>query len=110
MRWLGGRCDQGWRLHRVQGSVSTRGSDQFLMGTPLKHAPPLEVENQISACGDTQVMSDPESSASLGKSYQGLEDRSFVLLIEARGGLVENQEGSVANRGAGNRDPLSLAA
>ncbi len=91
----------------MQGSVPTSGRDQFLMGALLEDAAPLEVEDQIGAGRQAQVMSDPESRAPLGQSYQGVEDRPFVLLVEAGRGLVEDQEGGIADRGAGDRDPVA---
>ena len=47
---------------------------------------------------------------SLANSSMALRIRSLVLDIDGAGGLVEDQDGGVAEHGAGQRDALPLAA
>jgi hypothetical protein len=53
---------------------------------------------------------DPEGRSVLGQSLQRGEDRSLVLLVQAGGRFVEDQEWGISNGGARDGDPRSLPA
>ena len=99
---LGASCEGMSRLHRGEGRVSASGQDEFLVGALLEDATSLEVENQVGAGGEAEVVSDPECGAPAGQPHQGVDDPPFVFLVEAGGGLIEDQDGGLADGGAGD--------
>src|SRR5262245_17636808 len=49
-----------------------------------------------------------DHGVSLGKALQGLSERILGRPVEGVGGLVQNQDGGVADKGAGKRNALAL--
>ena len=54
-------------------------------------------------------MRDQEGRATGGHALQGVDDRPFVLLVQAGGGLVQDEDRGLADRRPGDRDALALA-
>ena len=57
-----------------------------------------------------QPVGDDERGAAARQPVEGAADRRLALGVERRGRLVEQEDGRVAQDGAGDRQPLALAA
>ena len=57
-----------------------------------------------------EAVGDQEGGAVAGELLDRLADQGLVLDVDGAGGLVEDQDGRVAEHGAGQGDPLPLAA
>ena len=55
-------------------------------------------------------MRDQERGPAAGELLDRLADQGLVLDVHGAGGLVEDQDGRVAEHGPGQGDPLPLAA
>ncbi len=57
-----------------------------------------------------EAVGDDEDRFADDEVFEGELDGGLAIAIEGAGGLVENENGGVAEKGAGEGDPLFLAA
>ena len=57
-----------------------------------------------------QAVGDEDDGAVADEGLQRLLDRLLALQVDLAGGLIEDQDGGVAEIGAGQGDPLPLSA
>src|SRR5256712_13839221 len=89
---LGARAGQP---EAVQVGVRSLRSQQLGVGAALPHAAGLEVEDQVRSSGKPQVVGDEERGLPLRQPLQRFDDGPFVLTVEARRRLVQDQDGCV---------------
>ena len=76
----------------------------------LDDAAPVEDQDPIERPHGRQAMRHHDRGAPGHQPLHRLLNQPFRFGIEARGGLVEDQDRSVGQEGAGQRDPLAFAA
>src|SRR6266702_6916061 len=96
-------------LQAVDGGVAAIELQQLGRRAALLHAPVFEVEDQIRPGREPRLVRDQEGRATGGHALQGVDDRPFVLLVQAGGGLVQDEDRGLADRRPGDRDALALA-
>src|SRR5439155_22980876 len=101
---------EGSALQAIECGVAPAGAQQIQMRTALEHAPALQVNDQVGAGRDAQVMRNEEGCTFLGQASQGIQDRALVFLVQSRSRLVEKEDRSLADGGAGNGQALALPA
>ena len=80
------------------------------MGAALRHPAIVEHHDLVRPDHGRQAMSDRDAGSVGGDVGEGCEDRFLGPAVERAGGFVEDQDGRVLEQGAGDRDPLFLAA
>mmetsp|Transcript_11563 Transcript_11563/g.29319 ORF Transcript_11563/g.29319 Transcript_11563/m.29319 type:complete len:331 (-) Transcript_11563:430-1422(-) len=92
--------------------VSVRFSDKLVVGALLEHAAAAEDNDLVGVAHGGQTVGDHEGGALLLEQQviERLLHNALALVVQRRGGLVEDENGRVADDGAGNRHALLLAA
>lgn len=80
------------------------------MGAACDEASVLHHMNGAGVADGGETVGDDDGGATLHEMIEGLLDLRFGLAVECGGGLVEQEDGGVLEEGAGDRDPLALAA
>src|SRR3990167_9700112 len=70
----------------------------------------LQHQDDIGSAYGRKPMRNYDSGSALHQAIQCFEDQFFRLRVKPRSRLVEHEEGSIPNHGAGDGDPLALAA
>ena len=70
----------------------------------------LEHEDLVGAADRRQPVRDDERRAALAQAPQAVLDHRLALAVEARRGLVEDEDARVGEDGPRDRDALALAA
>src|SRR5262249_58345962 len=83
----------------VRGGVAAGRLDQFRVRAALEHAAAVQIEDPVGAGGELQVVGDDECGTALGQALKGREHGAFVVPVEARGRLVEDEDGGLADGG-----------
>ena len=79
------------------------------MGAGLDDAAALHDDNAVGVADGGQAVGDDDHGAVAAQLDQGVLDGPLGLVVEGRGGLVEEQDGRVAQKGPGNGNALALA-
>ena len=92
------------------------GGEEAALGEELVEAALLddaaffEDEDVVHGAERRETVGDADDGAVLGKMVDGFLDFGLGLGIEGGGGFVEDEDGGVADKGAGDGDALALAA
>ena len=78
------------------------------MGPLLHDGSCIQDGHPIGALDRTEAMGDDQGGAPLHESLEGLLDQVFALGIQGTGGLVENEDGRILEKGPSDRDALFL--
>src|ERR1700722_2512524 len=70
----------------------------------------LEDENTVGRAHRRKPMRDDQRSAAAHQPFESLQNQALALRIERTGGFVQNQDGRVAQNGAGDGHALALTA
>ncbi len=66
----------------------------------------LEDDDPVGALHRGEAVGNDERGAALGQPFDGLLHRALALGVERTGGLVEQEDGGVAQDGAGDGEAL----
>ncbi len=92
------------------GRPRARAAQHEVGRTGVDHAATLEPDDPVAVACGVQVVRDDEGGAPVGETPERLHDLGLGLAVETGQRLVEDDDGGIADRGAGDRDPLPLAA
>lgn len=79
------------------------------MSPGFDNAALIKNDNPVRALHGGQSMRDDEGGAALHGRFQSILHGALVFSIQAAGGLVEQQQGCIANDRARNRNALALS-
>ena len=88
--------------------VSALAGQELFMGAFLDDAPAVEDDNAIRKTHCAETVGDDQRGASGRRTLERIDDSAFGDSIQTAGRLVENQNGRVAQHGAGYSDALLL--
>ena len=94
----------------VQLGVNAALGHQALVGALLADALFVQDENPVSALNGGQPMGDNQGGAVACQVLQGPLHHLLALGVQSAGGLVQNEDGRVLQKGPGNGKPLALAS
>src|SRR5476649_3000854 len=110
---MGRRTSRGVGKDALAGG---HGGEEAALGEELVEAALLddaaffENEDGVHGAEGGEAMGDADDGAVLGEAVDGFLDFGLGLGIERGGGFVEDEDGGVADKSAGNGDALALAA
>ncbi len=76
----------------------------------LADAPAVQRDDFVRIPNGAQAMRDNQCSAALQHAFERLLDQVLRLCIDRRGRLIQDQDAGVGEDGAGQCEPLPLAA
>src|SRR5438067_10472145 len=94
----------------VEAAIEAGVAAELAVGADGLDAAGVHQDDAVGELEGAEAVGDEEGGPAAGKLFDGLADQGFVLDIDGAGGLVEYQERRVAEHGAGQGDPLPLAA
>jgi hypothetical protein len=100
----------------VDALAGGHGGEEAALGEELVEAALLddaalfEDEDAVHGAEGGEAVGDADDGAVFGEVVDGFLDFGFGLGIERGGGFVEDEDGGVADEGAGDGDALALAA
>ena len=97
-------------LQRGQPGVEAALADELIVPALGDDAALLHDDDAVGAQHRGEAMGDHQGGAAGGKVLERLLHRALGFRVERRGRLVEQQDRRVAQDGAGDREPLALAA
>jgi len=84
--------------------------EEFVEATLFDNAAFLDDEDLVHGAEGGEAMGDADDGAIFGEVVDGFLDFGFGLGVEGGGGFVEDEDGGVADEGAGDGDALALSA
>src|SRR5471030_1878650 len=84
--------------------------EELVEAALLDDAALVEDEDFVHGAEGGEAVGDADDGAVFGEMVDGFLDFGLGLGIEGGGGFVEDEEGGVADEGAGDGDALALAA
>src|SRR3954447_24154897 len=97
-------------LNLVKPGVYATLRQKFLMCALLHQAAVVNNEDDAGAANGGEAMGDNDAGFPFHELVQRIEDQALRLSVEAGARLIQDQDRSVANHRAGNRNALALAA
>src|SRR6185503_15772452 len=94
----------------VELAVAAAAREQLGVGAALDDAPALEHEDLVGRADGREAVRDHEGRAAAPQARERVLDVALALAVEARGGLVEDQDARLGQQRARDRDALALAA
>src|SRR5690606_13329198 len=96
-------------LQAEDARVAAAEIQQLLVRALFDDPAMLDVEDEVRARGEVQVVRDQQRRAPCGQALQCLDHGLLVVLVQPGGRLVQDQDRSVAHGGPGDRQALPLA-
>src|SRR4051794_22505440 len=93
----------------VEAAEEGRVASELAFGADGLDPAGVHQHDAIGELERAEAVGDEEGGAVAGEFLDGLADQGLVLDVDGAGGLVEDQDGRVAEHGAGQGDPLALA-
>src|SRR5690554_1863782 len=97
-------------LHAVQSGVISVEGHQLGMAAALDDTPLVHHHDDVRLFDGGQAVGNHQRRTPLHHPVQGSLDMALGLGIQGRGRLVEDQDGRIAQKRAGDGQPLTLAA
>src|SRR5467141_1973904 len=97
------------RLDAVQAGIDAAGGQQFVVGALLRDTTILQDDDLVGIADGAQAVSNGDDGAPLHEAFERLHHQPLRLGIERRSGLVEDEDGRVADDRARDADALPLA-
>ena len=94
----------------VEPAIKRRRSLELLIGPDGLDSTAIHQDDSVGDLDRCQTVRNQESGARSGKFLDRLANQHFILDIDGAGCLVEDQDGRVAQHGAGQGDSLALTA
>ena len=95
-------------VHAVKTVINSAQGHELLMGSFFHNAVLSQDQNQIRVPYGSEAVGDGKGSAALRQFLQGALHQLFALVIQGRGGFVQNQNRRVFQENPGDADPLLL--
>ena len=83
---------------------------QLLVGAVLEDALLPKDQDAVVVLDGGQAVGDGQGGAAVGQLFQALAHQNLALVVQGAGGLVQDEDGRVLQKDAGNAQPLLLAA
>src|ERR1700682_5953409 len=96
-------------LDAAQVGIDAAGREQFVVGALLRDAAIFQDDDLVGIADGAQAVSNGADGAPLHEAFECLHHQPLRLGIERRGGLVEDEDGRVADDRARDADALPLA-
>ena len=80
------------------------------MGADFNNSSLVKHHDHVGRTDGRETMGDKEDGAVVEVAEKVVANLSFGLVVESAGGLIHHQQLWVAEQGAGDRNPLSLAS
>src|SRR5262245_43289878 len=97
-------------LETAQPRVDRALRREALVGTGFHDAPLLEHRDAVGVPQGGQAVGDDHRRAPPHQPPERVEEHGLRLHVEGAGGLVQDEDGSVLEKGSGDGEPLPLAA
>ena len=97
-------------LQVVQPAIEPAGAEQLVVRAPLHHPSRVEHHDLVRVAHGGQTVRDHQHGPLGHEPVDRLLHQPLRLGVQRAGGLVEDQDGRVAEQRPGDRDPLPLAA
>lgn len=94
----------------VEGAVKGVGGVKFCVGSAGDDAALIEDEDHRGVADGGKAMGDDEYSFAAHEVLEGRLHGGLTVAVESRGGFVEDEDGGVAQEGAGEGETLALSA
>ena len=94
----------------VQSRVQALLLDQLGVGAVLDDLAGRHHQNLVGLADQVQVVGDDDGGLALDEFVEGVEDELGGLGVQAGGGLVQDQDGRLADERAGDGQALALPA
>ena len=98
------------RLPRHEAVVGPAPGHQLGVPSALRHAPVFERDDAVGPDHAGEAVGEDQGGAALHQPIERFLDDRFALGVHRRQRLVEDEDGRVAQKGAGDGDALALAA
>jgi len=76
----------------------------------LNHSAAVQMQHQVRIRRKVKIVRDEKGRAFARQPLKSFYHRPCILIVKASGGFVHYENRRFANRSAGNRDALALAA
>jgi len=83
---------------------------QHIRLAALDNATVFHDDDPIGAADRRKTVADDQHGSVSGEPFQGVLDHVLGFAVDRAGRFIEQQDRRVAEQGAGQRDPLALAA
>ena len=83
---------------------------ELVVGTAFGDDAVVDDDDLVGVADGAEAMSDGDDGLALHEPFEGVDDEFFGLAVEGGGGLVEQEDGAVADHDAGDADALALAS
>src|SRR6185503_21096576 len=93
----------------MQRRITALETQKFLVRPPFHDVAAFQVKDQIGGDRLAQVVTDPERGAFAINFFERGAHTLLAMLVEAGGGLVQDEDGRLANSGPSDGDALALA-
>jgi hypothetical protein len=90
----------------VEAAVETGACEELVMAALLEDRAVLDDDDVVGVADRREAMGDDERGATAGEAAQRVEQRGLGPRVERRSRLVEDQDRSVLEERAGDREPL----
>src|SRR5690349_15749323 len=98
------------KLLLVELAIAAVVRQEVLMGAVLDDRALVQDEDLVGAQDGREAVSDHERGAAPAQGDEALLDRGLALAVQARGGLVEDEDRRLREDRPGDRHALALAA
>ena len=100
----------GVELGAVELGVDAVAGHQLVVGAVFGDDAAGEDDDLVGVADGAEPMGDGDDGLAFHELFEGVDDEFLGFAVEGGGGLVEQQDGAVANHDAGDADALALAA
>src|SRR5882762_10884262 len=98
-----------FHLDAIQVGIDAAGGQQFVVGALLRDTAILQDDDLVGIADGAQAVSNGDDGAPLHEAFERLHHQPLRLGVERRSGLVEDEDGRVADDRARDADALPLA-
>src|SRR5580692_11231680 len=95
-------------LHPIQSRINPGVRDQLFVRAGLHHVPLVKDDDAIRGPNRRQPVGDDQRRSTPYDLFEGALEASLRVRVDARGRLVEHQQGCVAVNGSRERQELAL--
>ena len=83
---------------------------QFIVGPAFGYDAAFDDDDEVGVADGAEAVGDGDDGPALHEFFEGVDDEFFGFAVEGRGGLVEQEDGTVADHDTGDADALTLAS
>ena len=94
----------------MEFGVEAVAGHELVVGAAFGDDSALDDGDLVGVADGAETMGDGDDGLALHELFEGVDDEFFGFAVERGGGLVEQEDGAVADHDAGDADALALAA